>query len=45
MGASIGDFAEPVINNLQAVGIRTKLRPFEWAAFYKEYGEKEHSRT
>ena len=36
-GTAIG---EPVANYLQAVGIRTKLRPLERAAFYKEYGEK-----
>ena len=36
-GSSIG---EPVANYLQAVGIRTKLRLMERAAFYKEYSEK-----
>jgi peptide/nickel transport system substrate-binding protein len=36
-GSAIG---EPVANYLQAVGIRTKLRLMERAAYYKEYGEK-----
>jgi peptide/nickel transport system substrate-binding protein len=36
-GSAIG---EPVANYLQAVGIRTKLRLMERAAFYKEYAEK-----
>jgi peptide/nickel transport system substrate-binding protein len=34
------NLAEAVINNLQAVGIRTKLRPLERAAFFKGYSEK-----
>jgi peptide/nickel transport system substrate-binding protein len=38
---AFANFAEPVINDLQAVGIRTRLRPLERAAFFKEYGEKE----
>jgi len=29
-----------VLNNLQAVGIHTKLRPLERAAFFKGYAEK-----
>ena len=29
-----------MLNNLQAVGIRAKLRPLERAAFFKGYGEK-----
>ena len=36
-GAAIG---EPVVNDLQAVGIRLKLRPMERAAFFQEYGDK-----
>jgi peptide/nickel transport system substrate-binding protein len=36
-GAAIG---EPVVNYLQAVGIRLKLRLLERAAFYQELGEK-----
>src|SRR5262249_34092863 len=36
-GSSIG---EPVANYLQAVGIKTRLRLMERAAFYKEYSEK-----
>ena len=36
-GASIG---EPVVNDLQAVGIRLRLRPMERAAFFQEYGDK-----
>jgi peptide/nickel transport system substrate-binding protein len=35
--ANIG---EAVINDLQAIGIRAKLRPLERAAFYKGYAEK-----
>jgi peptide/nickel transport system substrate-binding protein len=36
-GGSIG---EPVVNDLQNVGIRLKLRPMERAAFFQEYGDK-----
>jgi peptide/nickel transport system substrate-binding protein len=36
-GSSIG---EPVTNYLRAVGIRTRLRLMERAAYYKEYSEK-----
>jgi peptide/nickel transport system substrate-binding protein len=36
-GVAIG---EPVVNDLQAVGIRLKLRPLERAAFFSQYGEK-----
>jgi peptide/nickel transport system substrate-binding protein len=39
-GSAIG---EPVTNYLQAVGIRTRLRLLERAAFYKEYAEKKLS--
>ena len=38
--ASYSNLAEAVINNLQAVGIRAKLRPLERAAFFKAYAEK-----
>src|SRR5262249_17369700 len=34
------NLAEAVLNNLQAVGIRAKLRPLERAAFFKGYAEK-----
>ena len=36
-GAAIG---EPVVNYLQAVGIRFRLRPLERAAFYQELADK-----
>ena len=36
-GVEIG---EPIVNYLQQVGIRLRLRPMERAAFFKEYGEK-----
>ena len=32
--------AEAVVNNLQAVGIRVRLRPLERAAFFSAYSEK-----
>jgi peptide/nickel transport system substrate-binding protein len=35
-----GNLAEAAINNLEAVGIRMKLRPLERAAYYKAYAEK-----
>jgi peptide/nickel transport system substrate-binding protein len=38
--ASYSNLAEAVLNNLQAIGIRAKLRPLERAAFFKGYGEK-----
>ena len=38
--ASYANLAEAVLNNLQAIGIRAKLRPLERAAFFKGYGEK-----
>jgi peptide/nickel transport system substrate-binding protein len=38
--ATYANLAEAVINNLQEVGIRTKLRPLERAAFFSGYGEK-----
>jgi peptide/nickel transport system substrate-binding protein len=34
------NLAEAVVNNLQAVGIRARLRPLERAAFFKGYAEK-----
>jgi peptide/nickel transport system substrate-binding protein len=34
------DLGEAVLNNLQEVGIRAKLRPLERAAFFKGYSEK-----
>ena len=37
---SYANLAEAVLNNLQAIGIRAKLRPLERAAFFKGYGEK-----
>jgi peptide/nickel transport system substrate-binding protein len=36
-GVAIG---EPVVNYLQQIGIRLRLRPMERVAFFKEYGEK-----
>jgi peptide/nickel transport system substrate-binding protein len=38
--AAYANIGEAVINDLQAVGIRAKLRPLERAAFFKAYGEK-----
>jgi peptide/nickel transport system substrate-binding protein len=38
--AAYANLAETVINNLQAVGIRVRLRPLERAAFFKGYSEK-----
>ena len=38
--STFANLAEAVINNLQAVGIRAKLRPLERAAFFKGYAEK-----
>jgi peptide/nickel transport system substrate-binding protein len=40
--ASYANLAEAVINNLQAVGIRARLRPLERAAFFKGYSEKSY---
>ncbi len=34
------DLAEAVLNNLQEVGIRAKLRPLERVAFFRGYAEK-----
>ena len=33
-------YSEPVLNELQAVGIKTRLRPLERAGFMKSYSEK-----
>ncbi len=38
--ASAATYAEPVLNYLQTVGIRTRLRPLERAGFLKSYQEK-----
>jgi peptide/nickel transport system substrate-binding protein len=38
--ASYSNLAEAVLNNLQALGIRARLRPLERAAFFSAYGEK-----
>jgi peptide/nickel transport system substrate-binding protein len=38
--ASAATYAEPILNYLQAVGIRTRLRPLERAGFLKAYQEK-----
>src|SRR5712691_5391545 len=38
--SSFANIGEPALNNLQAVGIRAKLRPLERAAFFKGYAEK-----
>jgi len=40
--SAYADLAEAVVNNLQAVGIRAKLRPLERAAFLKGYTEKRY---
>jgi peptide/nickel transport system substrate-binding protein len=39
---SYSNVAETVLNNLQAIGIKTKLRPLERAAFFKGYSEKSY---
>ncbi len=39
---SYSNVAETVINNLQAIGIRAKLRPLERAAFFKGYSERSY---
>jgi peptide/nickel transport system substrate-binding protein len=38
--ASYANLAEAAIDNLEAVGIRLKLRPLERAAYYRAYAEK-----
>jgi peptide/nickel transport system substrate-binding protein len=40
--ASYANLAEAVLNNLQAIGIRARLRPIERAAFVKGYSEKSY---
>src|ERR1700716_261417 len=40
--SSYANIGEAVVNNLLAVGIRSRLRPVERAAFIKEYSEKEY---
>jgi peptide/nickel transport system substrate-binding protein len=39
---SYSNVAETVLNNLQAIGIKSKLRPLERAAFFKGYSEKSY---
>ena len=40
--STYANLGEAVLNNLQAVGIRAKLRPLERAAFFKGYSEKSY---
>jgi peptide/nickel transport system substrate-binding protein len=40
--SSYANIAEIAVDNLLAVGIRSKLRPIERAAFIKEYSEKKY---
>jgi peptide/nickel transport system substrate-binding protein len=40
--SSYSNIAEAAVDNLAAIGIRTKLRPVERAAFIKEYSEKKY---
>src|SRR5262249_55065184 len=40
--AAISNIGEPVVNYLNAAGIRAKLRPIERAAFFKGYAEKKY---
>jgi peptide/nickel transport system substrate-binding protein len=40
--AAISNIGEAVVNYLNAVGIRVKLRPVERAAFFKGYAEKKY---
>jgi peptide/nickel transport system substrate-binding protein len=40
--SSYANIAEAAVDNLAAIGIRTKLRPVERAAFIKEYSEKRY---
>jgi peptide/nickel transport system substrate-binding protein len=38
--AAAATYAEPILNDLHAVGIKTKMRPLERAGFMKSYQEK-----
>jgi peptide/nickel transport system substrate-binding protein len=38
--AAYANLGEAVLNNLQTIGIRSRLRPLERAAFFKGYSEK-----
>jgi peptide/nickel transport system substrate-binding protein len=40
--SSYANIGETVVDNLLTIGIRTKLRPIERAAFIKEYSEKKY---
>src|SRR5215469_13824040 len=40
--SSYANIGESVVDNLLAIGIRSKLRPVERAAFIKEYSEKKY---
>ncbi len=40
--AAISNIGEPVVNYLNASGIRVKLRPIERAAFFRGYAEKKY---
>jgi peptide/nickel transport system substrate-binding protein len=40
--AAIVNIGEPVVNYLNAAGIRVKLRPIERAAYFKGWSEKKH---
>jgi len=40
--AALAYMGEPVVNYLNAIGIRVKLRPIERAAFQKEWAEKKY---
>ena len=40
--STYANVAEAVLNDLQAIGIRAKLRPLERAAFFKGYSEKSY---
>ncbi|PYN95267.1 MAG: hypothetical protein DMD91_25355 [Candidatus Rokuibacteriota bacterium] len=40
--AALSNIGEPVVNYLNAVGIRVKLRPIERVAFFKGYADKKY---